>query len=131
MSVAPVVRGLSLLGRREEAAALVPVTDALLAAGIPGYYWSSTTAAAIATGAAGDWTTAEDLHLKAIAQADAIPNRLWQPETRDWYARMLLERGAPGDADRAQALLGEMIAQYEALGLETLARRVSARLVTP
>jgi len=130
LALPSVLRGLALLGRRDEVAALVPATEALLAHGVPGYYWSATTAAAIAAGAAGDWTAAEALHLSAIAQADALPNLTWQPEVRDWYARMLAERGAPGDADRAQAVLGDAIARYEALGLQGWAGRLSARLLT-
>jgi tetratricopeptide (TPR) repeat protein len=127
LSVAPFVRGLALLGRHDEVAALVPATESLLASGLVGYYWSSTTAAAIAAAAAGDWTTAEDLHRQAIAQADGIPNIPWQPDARDWYARMLVDRGAPGDTDRARELLGDAIVRYEALGMPTYAQRAGDR----
>ncbi len=40
---------------------------------------------------------------------------LAQPEVRRWYARMLLDRKASGDCDRALTLLDEAIEMYELL----------------
>jgi len=56
----------------------------------------------------------------------------WQnPDVRRWYARMLLDRDAPGDRDKARELLTEAIAMYRGIGMpkhvemaETLLREV-------
>jgi hypothetical protein len=38
---------------------------------------------------------------------------------------MLMERRDPGDADRAHALLGEAVAQYDAMGMVAFAARAA------
>jgi hypothetical protein len=40
-----------------------------------------------------------------------------QPEVRRWYARMLIDRNAPGDRDKARELLTEAIAMYRRIGM--------------
>ena len=42
---------------------------------------------------------------------------LAQPETRRWYARMLIDRDAPGDRDKARELLTEAIEMYRRVGM--------------
>ena len=46
-----------------------------------------------------------------------FPNRIAQPETRRWYAWMLLDRNAPGDKEKAHALLDEAIELYREIGM--------------
>ena len=59
-----------------------------------------------------------------IEQVDRLPFPA-QPDTREWYARMLTERAEPGDAGRAGELLGEAVAQYEAMGMVAFAGRAA------
>lgn len=40
-----------------------------------------------------------------------------QPEVRRWYARMLLDRGGPGDRERARTLLAEARTAYAQIGM--------------
>ena len=49
--------------------------------------------------------------------AHEMPVRTEQPEVRRWYARMLLDRGEPGDEERARELLDEAILMYEEIGM--------------
>ncbi|MDP7340698.1 MAG: hypothetical protein QGI10_14370 [Vicinamibacterales bacterium] len=42
---------------------------------------------------------------------------IMQPETRRWYARMLLDRNGAGDKDKARTLLDEAIEMYGTLGM--------------
>lgn len=46
-----------------------------------------------------------------------MPHRVDQPEIRRWYSRMLLERNAAGDRERAGACLVEARSLYEQLGM--------------
>jgi tetratricopeptide (TPR) repeat protein len=48
------------------------------------------------------------------------------PQTRLWYARLLLERRAAGDAGRAATLIAEARAAAERLGLAVLRERLAA-----
>ncbi len=43
-----------------------------------------------------------------------IPSR---PEVRRFYARMLIDRDAPGDRDKAFRLLTEAVAMYREIGM--------------
>ena len=123
------VIGFAWLGRKEEAAALRPLTEELLLTGV----WVSLdlspfrTAAGIAAACAGDWSAAEQHHLTAIHQTDTAPYRVSQPMAREWYATMLLDRNAPGDAAKARGLLSEALAMYESMGMPFHAKRTSAR----
>ncbi len=53
----------------------------------------------------------------ALRQAHELPHVLEQPEVRRWYARMLIDRDAPGDRDKAWRLLTEAIAMYRQIGM--------------
>ena len=59
-----------------------------------------------------------------IEQVDLLPFPA-QPDTREWYARMLTERAEPGDAACARELLGEASAHYEAMGMVAFAGRAA------
>lgn len=53
----------------------------------------------------------------AIQLEERLGARPWLARTRTWYARMLLERGAPGDAEHARALLEAALADAHGLGM--------------
>jgi len=53
----------------------------------------------------------------AASVAYELPHKIEQPEARCWYARMLLDRGTPGDRDKARELLTEAIAMYRRIGM--------------
>lgn len=124
IALAASVIGLASLGRRDEAAELRPLTEELVRTGAwiyPPYAFR--TVAGIAAACAGDWPAAEEHHLTAIHQMDTAPYRTAQPMAREWYARMLLDRNAPGDATKARDLLTEALAMYESIGMPFHASR--------
>ncbi len=49
--------------------------------------------------------------------AHELPHKIEQPEVRRWYARMLIDRDAPGDRDKARELLTEAVAMYHKIGM--------------
>jgi tetratricopeptide (TPR) repeat protein len=114
------VEGLAVLGEREEAAKLYPLvaeaidTRALLIEFGAGLLQ---TAAGIAAAAGRQWNKAEEHYQTALRQAHEIPVVMEQPEVRRWYARMLIDRNAPGDRDKARQLLAEAIAMYRHIGM--------------
>jgi tetratricopeptide (TPR) repeat protein len=125
-----VVESLTLLGRRDEAAALHPSAEDLEATGVHSYTPSGTmfaSAAGVAAACAREWTRAEAHHQRAIQQADAA-YRICQPDARMWYADMLLARDDSADRERARALLAEALSLYESIGMPGFAQRTSARL---
>jgi len=125
------VLGLAWLDRKEEVAALRPLTEDLLLTGTwvsPSDLSPFQTAAGIAAGCAGDWSSAEQHHIKSIHQTDTAPYRVSQPMAREWYAMMLLDRNGPGDSEKAQRLLSEALAIYESIKMPFHATRASARL---
>jgi hypothetical protein len=68
---------------------------------------------------------AEEHFGTALRQAEELPFAIEDAETRRWYARMLLDRNGPGDADRARSLVEEAIPIYRRIGMprhEELAR---------
>ena len=125
--------GLFHLGCRQEVAALLPLAEELLRTGAWTYalLFPFETIAGIAAECADDWERAEEHHRKAILQTDSAPYHHLRPVAREWYARMLLHRGAPSDTASAKALLGESIALYESSRFparSTRARETAAEL---
>jgi hypothetical protein len=53
----------------------------------------------------------------ALRQAHEIPVVIQQPEVRRWYARMLIDRDAPGDRDKARQILTEAVTMYRQIGM--------------
>jgi tetratricopeptide (TPR) repeat protein len=112
---------LATLGEKEEAARLYE----RLAAGLqPGMaVWAPYDGkliqliAAISAAAGQQWDLAEGHFRIALEQADGLPHRIQQPEVRRWYARMLIDRNASGDREKARSLLGEAIERYEQIGM--------------
>ena len=127
-----VVLGLGLLGRREDVAALEPLTEALVRSGIVVPTWTSLapTIAGVAAGCAGRMDAAAAHFESAIALADRIPFRHAQPDARWWYADLLLSRSAAGDRERARALLTEAATIAGSIGMVLTERRARARLET-
>jgi tetratricopeptide (TPR) repeat protein len=129
-SLGRVVQGLACLGRSAEAAALHPIAEELVATGAWSYHdlFLFRSVAGIAAACAREWTRAEEHHQTAIHQADTAPYRVAQPQAREWYAAMLLARGAPGDVERGRELLCEALAMFESIGMPLLAKRAAERL---
>lgn len=124
-ALASSVVGLASMGRREEVAALRPLAEELVNTGVWVHrgLFPFRTVAGIAAACAGDWAGAEEHHLTAIHQMDTAPYRVSQPMAREWYARMLLDRSASGDAAKARGLLAEALAMYESMEMPFHAKR--------
>jgi hypothetical protein len=52
-----------------------------------------------------------------LRQAESIPHCLEQAEIRRFHAMMLIDRGAPGDPEKARTLLSEALASYSSIGM--------------
>jgi len=120
MMLVAVVEGLAVLGDRDEAAQLYPLTLDAIATGVLAPWGGSRllqTTAGIAAAASEQWERAEEHYEKALRQAHELPVVIAQPEVRRWYARMLIDRDAPGDRDKARELLTEAIAMYRRIGM--------------
>jgi tetratricopeptide (TPR) repeat protein len=130
IALANSVVGLASMGRKEDGAALREAAEEMART----CGWASRTlspnrtVAGIAAACAGDWPAAEEHHLTAIHQMDTAPFKNLQPVAREWYAAMLLDRNAAGDAIKARALLSEAVAMYESMGMTFPARLASGRL---
>ncbi len=107
------------LGRLDEVAALYPLTlEALETGAVIGRDFSMWEAVAGMAAAAGEqWETANTHFQTALRQAEVIPNKIGQPEVRRAWARMLIQRGGPGDKDQARTLLDKAIELYDELGM--------------
>jgi tetratricopeptide (TPR) repeat protein len=124
-----VVEGLALLGRRADAAALVPMTEEAVRLGLVvlgGWIASFRTAAGISASCAEQWDAADAHFAAAIAQADALPHVPTQPAARMWLADMLLRRRGAGDRDRARVLLDEATAICDRYGMVLMGERARA-----
>jgi tetratricopeptide (TPR) repeat protein len=66
-------------------------------------------------------------HFEAALQLNAeMGARPWLAHTEYDYGRMLLERAAPGDSERAEELISSSQASSHELGMSALAQRISA-----
>jgi DNA-binding CsgD family transcriptional regulator len=74
------------------------------------------------------WTEAVGHFEKALAMNLKIDAHAPLAHTRHDYATMLLARGAPGDQDRAAALLQQSLESARAIGMRALEERAAARL---
>lgn len=113
------VEGLAVLGEREKAAKLYPlVLEAVDTGAVVLWYYQLLHAVAGMAAAAGeDWEKAEEHYQTALRQAHELPHVIQQPEVRRWYARMLIDRDAPGDHEKARELLTEAVAMYRRIGM--------------
>ena len=80
-------------------------------------YRLTDTLAGISAGAGQNWTQAEEHFRSALRRTEELPHIIEQPEARRFYARMLLDRNAPGDRETAQRLLTEAIEMYRRIGM--------------
>jgi class 3 adenylate cyclase/tetratricopeptide (TPR) repeat protein len=115
-----VVEGLAVLGQRDEAAKLYPLVLEAIDTGALVRLWTCgllQTVAGMAAAAGGQWGKAEEHYETALRQAHKLPVVMEQPEVRRWYARMLIDRDAPGDRDKARELLTEAVAMYRRIGM--------------
>jgi tetratricopeptide (TPR) repeat protein len=108
-------------GEREKAADLYPLLMYYMEkTGSPwrGYDLRLGQAVAGMAAAAGEkWDLAEEHFQTAMREAETIPARIEQPETRRFYAQVLIARDQPGDRERARQLLTEAIAMYRQIGM--------------
>ncbi|MEE8346410.1 MAG: tetratricopeptide repeat protein, partial [Dehalococcoidia bacterium] len=113
-----VVEGLAVLRKLDEAAELYPLVIYATATGVL-LPWLGLleTVAGIAAACGSQWEKAEEHYQTALRQAHELPHKIEQPEVRRWYARMLIDRDAPGDRDKARELLTEAIAMYRKIGM--------------
>jgi len=120
-TVAGGTEALAIIGQRERAHALYPWTLELMKGGavvnMSLMISPLETAAGIAAACGADWENAERHHQAAVRQMDNIPHKVMQPESRRWFARMLLDRDGSGDHDKARVLLDEAIQMYGDLGM--------------
>jgi len=108
------VEAFAMCGDLDDAARLYPLVVEAMGMGAalswPGRLLEMLGGLAAACGR--EWSTAEDHFTKAAQQAVELSMRIQQPEIRRFHARMLLDRGAAGDRERARQLLTEAIDQY-------------------
>ncbi len=127
MMAAWTVEALAVGGERDKAWTLYPLVTDMIDDGCA-LTWGAgltQTYAGIAAAAGERWDDAERHFETALTQAHDIPFVLAQPETRRWYAWMLIDRNgpgdrdAPGDRDKAAGLLKEAIKMYGEIGMPT------------
>jgi hypothetical protein len=110
------IEGLYMLGECEKVAALYPVARTLIDTGtvclviVPRF---SQTIAGIAAAAAHNWQAAEGHFQVAMQQAESFPSVVKRADIRRFHAMMLIDRAAPGDRERARALLNDALQSYQ------------------
>ena len=118
------VEALYLCGRHEEAAALSPLVEGVLALGRDWITFDGRlveTRAGIAAAAARRWDEAERYFGIARKVAEQMSNRLELADLNRLHARMLLDRGGNGDDARAAEMLEEALAAYRDFGMPAYA----------
>jgi len=73
------------------------------------------------------WDDAQRHFEEALATNERIGAPGWLAHTQEDYARMLLERGASGDREKALKLLADALVIYRHLGMETRADAVDRK----
>jgi predicted ATPase len=118
--LALVVEGLAMMGERQAASELYPLTRELVDTGAV-MLWPisrfSQTIAGIAASAAHRYEAATEHFQLAIRQAQEFPYLLEPTEIRRFQAMMLTSRDAPGDRDKARKLLADACASYKKIGM--------------
>jgi class 3 adenylate cyclase/tetratricopeptide (TPR) repeat protein len=118
------VEALYLCGLHEEAAALSPLVEGVLAAGRSWITFDGRlveTRAGIAAAAARRWDEAERYFGMARKVAEQMSNRLELADLNRLHARMLLGRGGTGDDARAAEMLAHALAAYREFGIPAYA----------
>jgi len=118
--LALVIEGLVMLGEQPQAGELYPLARELIGTGAvvlwPIFRFTQTVAG-VAAAAARQWEAAEEHFQIAMQQAESFPYRLEQADIRRFHAMMLMDRAAPGDRDKSQALLSEALESYTRIGM--------------
>ena len=113
------MEGLAVLGERKNAAGFYPQVVKGLENGVVislnSRLWQMVAGIAAACGQ--HWDAAQEHYETALKQAHDLPHKIAQPEVRRWYARMLLDRNAADDRDKARTMLTEAIEMYEQIGM--------------
>jgi class 3 adenylate cyclase/tetratricopeptide (TPR) repeat protein len=118
------VEALYLCGWHEEAAALSPLVEGVLALGRGWITFDGRlveTRAGIAAAAARRWDEAERYFGMARKLAEQMSNRLELADLHRLHARMLLDRGGTGDDARAAEMLETALAAYRDFGMPAYA----------
>lgn len=119
-AVFKVIEGLAMLGEHERAATFYPLVVEALAMDTVVTFDAShllETLAGIAAAAGRRWDVAEAHYQRAIRLAEGMPFISEQAEPRYWYARMRIDRHAPGDRREARAFLEAALAVYRRIGM--------------
>jgi hypothetical protein len=74
------------------------------------------------------WDEAAAQFERALEKNQQVGARLWTAHTESEFARMLLQRSAPGDGRRAILLLRSALTASRELGMRALQVRVAAQL---
>jgi serine/threonine protein kinase/tetratricopeptide (TPR) repeat protein len=116
---AGLVEAAFVLGKRAECAELYPVMRRWRdEGGVVFWTFGLTEKLSGMAAAAGEkWGDAERHFEEALREAERLPHAVERPEVRRWYARMLLDRGFPGDRERARTLLTEARVAYDEIGM--------------
>jgi tetratricopeptide (TPR) repeat protein len=131
------IEGWTMLGEREDAAALYPVVREIIATGTVSMVFISRfpqTVAGIAAAAARDYDGAEAHFKTAMQQAESFPNLLEQAEIRRFHAMTLMDRAASADREKAGTLLSEALETYTHIGMPRhidMIRALLERAATP
>ena len=128
------VEGLALLGERDRAAELYPLTMEAIATGTVVTIDAShllQTLAGIAAAAGRRWDEAQNHFEAALRLADEMPFRSEQAEARYWFAPMLLDRNTAGDREKARELLDTALALYREIGMPTHVEMAEKLLAEP
>jgi tetratricopeptide (TPR) repeat protein len=78
----------------------------------------------------GDFDEAERRFADAAATHERIGAPIWLARTRLEWARMLINRGRPGDAEQARQCLGQALTTARERGLANIERRAVQLLTT-
>jgi hypothetical protein len=128
-----VVEGLIVLGEKTQAADLYPlvrecIERTALVSPILNDGRLPNRIAGMAAAAGSNWAVAEAHFAAALEQAVKLPHRPEQAHTQRFYGRFLVDRGGPGDRDRARALLEQAVAGYRSMGMPRHERMVHTYL---
>ena len=117
-----------MIGEKERAAKFRPLLDRVIGAGAVSLSYTTRlvrVGAALAAWAGGDWEAAEEHMAIAERRARDIGDDIQGADIKRFRAMMLLDRGATGDMESADELLGQATTAYAEIampGHEALAR---------
>jgi hypothetical protein len=104
-------------------AAMEPYADQLMIGAFAGWIGGSVSLyLAMLAATADDWPEGETRFAAAAATHERIRAPIWLARTRVEWARMLLARAKPGDAERADELLRQALGAARDLGLANIER---------